>query len=69
MKAILILMTIWSLLGMAYMWHRIGKELEVEALIDPDEYHSIWHYVAYGPMWWGICILFRVLIFLIGLFS
>ena len=69
MKIILIILTAWSIIGMGYMWQRIGIELETEAMIDPDEFHSTWHSIAYGPLWWLICLLLRLIIFLIVLIS
>lgn len=69
MKAVIVLLILWSIIGMAYLWHRIGIELETEAMIDPAEYHTNLHYIAYGPIWWGIIITCRILIFLLRVFS
>lgn len=69
MKIFLYLITIWSVLGMVYMWNRIGQELEVEAMVDPSEFHTAWHYVLYGPFWWILCLLFRILLFLLWIIS
>lgn len=69
MKVILIILTAWSILGIFYLWHRIGEELRIEAMVDPVEYHTAWHYFAYGPAWWIICLLFRIVLFVLWLIS
>lgn len=69
MKAIIvisaIILTIWATTGFVYFVVDILRDLDREALVNPNISPPKWKEVLYGPIYWGICLLVPLLALII----